>query len=179
MWFFFFHEVSRSYDAMLFFSALSLLWLLLHNANASLSSSYLAAVQTASAKYQNSSLLIASGNSSSLANGTTLTTHAATTPERTHYDVWTVTSTDVDGNTNTFNRLVALGLSESEIYIVGAAPGLADVNLFQVTLTDEMYFEFVPEVGASSLPFTLSVSHTFSSRMVFCRATSTWWFQLV
>ena len=164
---------------MLFFSALGLLWLLLHNAKTSLSSSYLAAVQTASAKYQNSSLLIASGNSSSLANGTTLTTHAATTSERTHYDVWTVTSTDVDGNTNIFNQLVALGLSESEIYIVGAAPGLADVNLFQVTLTDEMYFEFVPEVGASSLPFTLSVSHTFSSRMVSCRATSTWWFQLV
>ena len=148
---------------MLLFSALGLFWLLLHIANASLNSSY----------YQNSSLLNANGNSSSLANGTTLTSHAA---ERTLYDIWTVTSTNVDGNTDTFNELLALGLSESEIYVVGAAPGLADVNLFQVKLTEDMHSNFVPGVGASSLPlpFTFAISYTVSPRK-----TSTWSFQLV
>ena len=143
---------------MLLFSALGLLWLLSHIANASLSSSYLAAVQTKSANYQNSSLLTASGNSS-LANGTTLTSHAATISERTLYNIWTVTSTDVNGNTDTFNQLSALGLSESEIYIVGAAPGLTDVNLFQVELTQETYSNFVPGVGASSLPPSLFLTN--------------------
>ena len=153
---------------MLLSPVVRLLWLLFHSANASLNSSYLAAVRTTSASPQNSS--IASGNSSSLANGTTLTSHAAASLlESSNYDIWTVTSTDVNGNTDTFNQLIALGLSESEIYIVGAAPGLVDVNLFQVQLTEEMHSKFIPGVGASYLLFTLFSSHTSSSRI-----TSTW-----
>ncbi len=144
---------------MLFSSALGLLWLLLHITNASLNSSYLAAVQTISASSQNSSLLIASGNSSSLANGTTPTSQAATISERTLYNIWTVTSTDVNGNTDTFNQHLALGLSESEIYIVGAAPGLADVNIFQVELTEEIDSKFEPDVGPSSLPPSLFLTN--------------------
>lgn len=100
-------------------------------------------------------------NSSLLANETNLALNPTAKLETTTQNVWTLDPKDANGNNNTFNQLLSLGLDQSEISIFGVGPGMFDIDFFQVNLTGEMLSKFKPGVGASSLTFTLKFSNFF------------------
>ena len=78
--------------------------------------------------------LASKGNPSSPSN-TTL--REDTTAQYFMYNVWTIDSTDGNGNQAIWNYLVSLGVDGSDINVLGLPPGLNDTDAFQLELSTE------------------------------------------
>ena len=58
------------------------------------------------------------------------------------YNVWTINSTDGNGNKAIWNFLVSLGVDGSDINVLGLPPGLDDTDAFQLRLNAVQYEDF-------------------------------------
>ena len=88
------------------------------------------------------------GNSSAPSNATLredLVAHYLT------YNVWTINSTDGNGNQAIWDFLVSLGVDGSDISVLGLPPGLDDTDAFQLRLNVEQYKNFNNGVSISCL----------------------------
>ena len=88
------------------------------------------------------------GNSSSPIN---TTIREDTTAQYLTYNVWTIDSTDGNGNRAIWNYLVSLGVDGSDINVLGLPPGLNDTDAFQLKLSVDQYRSLNASVSTCGL----------------------------
>ena len=96
----------------------------------------------------NTTKLAFKGNLSSSLN---MTLREDTAAQKLLYNVWTVDSTDLDGNQAIWNYLRSLGVNEFDINVLGPPPGLNDVDAFQLELSMDHYKNLIADVSTCGL----------------------------
>ena len=105
-------------------------------AEAHVNSSVLSNTTSSLKTVKDTTKLAPKGNTSSPSNTTLqedITAHSST------YNVWTIDSTDANGNKAIWNFLVSLGIDGSDINVLGLPPGLDDTDAFQLRLSPAQY----------------------------------------